>query len=85
VLCLKIKHDTIAHEEDQRRQKMVTALKSCYGELNAKDHHPTLHVLDNEGSCEVKYYIVSKRADIQFIKSCNHRVDAAKHGCKDAK
>jgi hypothetical protein len=37
-------------------------------ELTDKEHHPTIHVLDNECSHTVKYYIVSERTDIYFLR-----------------
>ena len=64
---------------------MAIAFKTCYEELNAKEHHPTLHVLVNECSCVVKEYIASKRANLQFNESYNQREDAAKDGCKTIK
>ena len=64
---------------------MVEAFKSCYNELNAKGHHPTLHVLDNECSRAVIDYVAKQRTEIQIVDAHNHRVNAAEHGCKAAK
>ena len=33
----------------------------------------------------VKEYIKSKCMDLQFVESCNHRINAAEHGCKAVK
>ena len=42
-------------------EQMVEAFKSCYDELNAKGHHPTLHVLGNECSRAVRDYVAKQR------------------------
>ena len=73
---------TMKNREDE---EMVSAFKSCYKELNEKDHHPTLHVIDNECSRAVKEFISSEKTDLQFVESYNHRVNAAEHGFKAAK
>ena len=62
--------------------EMIIAFKSCYTPLNMKRHHPTLYVLNNECSCAVKEYIISKDTNLQFVESYNRRVNAAKHGYK---
>ena len=66
-------------------EKMVEAFKSFYDELNAKGHHPTLHVLENECSCAVRDYVAKQRTEIRIVEAHNHRVNAAEHGCKAAK
>ena len=43
---------------------VVVLSKSCYNELNVKEHHPTLYVLDNECSRAVKEYITSEKTNM---------------------
>ena len=65
--------------------EMAEAFKICYDELNAKGHHPTLRVLDNECSRAVKEYVASQRTEVQIVESHSHQVNAAEHRCKAAK
>ena len=50
-------------------KEMVSGFKSCYGGLNAKGHHPTMHVLDNKCSCTVKESISPERTTIHVVRS----------------
>jgi hypothetical protein len=86
-VCYVYKLNTILLRTMKNREdaEMVLAFKSCYTELNAKGHHPTLHILDNECSRAVKEYVSTERTDIQLVEAYNHRVNAAEHGCKAAK
>lgn len=43
--------------KSQTEAEIIKAFQSCYNELNAKGHHPTLRVLDNECSLVVKQYL----------------------------
>ena len=63
--------------KSRKEAEMIKAFESCYDELNAKGHHPTLHVLDNECSLAVKQYLQRQRTDIQFVEAHNHKVNAA--------
>ena len=40
---------------------MVATFKEIYNKLNAKGHHPALHVLGNECSKAVKQYFTSEK------------------------
>ena len=71
--------------KNREEKEMIIAFERYYEELNTKNHHPTLHVLDNKCSGIVKEYIISKRTYLPFVEPYNHRVNATKHGCKTVK
>ena len=82
-VCYVYKLNTILLRTMKNREDngMVSACKSCCNKLNAKGHHPTLHVLDNKCSGAVKEYLTSEHTYLPY----NHRVNAAEHGYKAMK
>ena len=44
-----------------------------------------INVPSHECSCAVKEYTVSEHTNVQFVKLYNHRVNAARYGCKIVK
>ena len=62
VCCVcKYKYNMIRITKSRKTVKMVITFKDIYEELNAKGHNPKLHVLYDESSKTVKYYIQSEK------------------------
>ena len=64
---------------------MVEVFKNVYDYLLERSLSPNLHLLDNECSCAIQYFIKREKADIQLVEPHNHCVNAAKPVVKAVK
>ena len=73
---------SMKYREDAR---MVEAFTSIYTELEAEEHKPKLHVLDNECYRAVQNFLIKKGTARKNVEAHNHKVNAAEPAVKTAK